>query len=257
MRNTTSALSSLLIASCVIFSFTLIANAEMSDKAQLGRELFYDPSFGGTLDPKKISGLACANCHADFDEETNSDGKIRSGHSIGGVPQRGEAKKGTIKGEVFGRSAGGSGFCYEHFLQRVPSDKVNPAAIPEAQAEALMAYFEHVSGGNKGPKVQMTMLDKDAAAAAADKIVSMKGDAKKGWTLYSRACNDCHPTARKAGIGSQLVRRRPPKDLDIRLHKIASYVRKGGFVMPSFSQDRLSDQEVADIIAFLEELTLR
>ena len=255
MRNSTVGSTLLLIVSCVVCSFTPQAHAEISEKAQLGRELFYDPSFGGTLDPKKISGLACANCHADFDEAVNPDGKIRAGHSIIGVPHRGEAKGGMIKGEMHRRAAGGGGFCYEHFLQRVPSDRVNPTAIPEEQAEALMAYFEHVSGDNKGPKFQIRVLDKDGAATAADKIVAMKGDSKRGWKLFSRTCNDCHPTARYRGVGSQLVRRKPPKDLDRRLHRIASYVRKGGFVMPFFSEDRLSDKDVADIIAFLGELT--
>ena len=256
MRNTIVGLRLFLIASCVIFSLTFLAHAEMSDKAQLGRELFYDPSFGGTLDAKKISGLACANCHADFDEEMNPDGKIRSGHSMVGVPHRGEAKGGMIKGDMFRRAAGGGGFCYEHFLQRVPSDKVNPTAIPEKQAEALMAYFEHISGDNKGPKFQIAMLDKEAAAAAADSILAMKGDAKKGWKLFSRACNDCHPTARKAGIGSQLIRRKPPANVEKTLHRFASKIRGGGFIMPFYGEDRLSDQEIAHIIAFLnQELT--
>jgi mono/diheme cytochrome c family protein len=156
---------------------------------------------------------------------------------------------------MFARAAGGGGFCYEHFLQKVPGNKVNPTAIPEEQAADLMAYFEHVSGDNKGPQFQLTMLDKEAANAAADKIMSMKGDSQRGWKLYSRACNVCHPTAKKSGIGSQLVRKKPPKDLEKRKHKIASYVRKGGFIMPFFSEDRLSDQDLADIVAFIAELT--
>ncbi len=236
-------------------SLAVLVNAEMSEKTQMGRELFYDPSFGGTLDPTKVSGLSCADCHADFDEAANPDGRIRSGHSIVGVPHRGEAKGGMIKGDDFRRAAGGGGFCYEHFLQRVPGNKVNPTAIPEEQAEAVMAYFEHVSGDNTGPQFQITMLDKEAASAAADKIMEMKGDSQKGWKLYSRACNVCHPTAQKAGIGSRLVRKRPPKDLEKQKHKIAFYVRKGGFIMPFFAEDRLSDQDVADIVAFIADLT--
>ena len=253
MRNTSYGLNSLLIVLFLIFVFTLLTHAEMSEQAQLGRELFYDPSFGGTLEPKKISGLACADCHADFDEDANPDGKIRAGHSIIGVPHRGEAKGGMIKADIFRRAAGGGGFCYQHFLQRVPADKVDPTAIPEEQAEALMAYFEQVSGENKGPQFQLQELDKEGALAAAEKIVAMKGDAKNGWKLYSRACNDCHPTARKAGIGSQLIRRRPPSNIPKTLQKYAAKIRGGGFIMPFYSEDRLSDQEIADIIAFLNK----
>ena len=236
------------------FSLATIVNAEMSEKAKMGRELFSDPSFGGTLDPAKASGLSCSDCHADFDESTNPDGRIRAGHSIIGVPHRGTAKGGMITADIFARSAGGGGFCYQHFLQKVPSNKVDPTAIPEDQAEALMAYFEHVSGDNKGPQFQITMLDKDAASAAAEKIIAMEGDAQRGWKLYGQACNVCHPTAKKPGIGSQLVKRRPPRDLEKRKHQIAAYIRKGGFIMPFFSEDRLSDQDIADIVAFITKL---
>jgi hypothetical protein len=41
------------LISILILSLAAWANAEMSEKARLGRELFYDPSFGGTLEPKK------------------------------------------------------------------------------------------------------------------------------------------------------------------------------------------------------------
>jgi mono/diheme cytochrome c family protein len=233
----------------------VVVNAQMSAKAQMGRKLFYDPSFGGTLDSEKVSGLACANCHADFDDAANPDGLLRSGHSIVGVPHRGEAKGGMLKGDMFRRGAGGGGFCYEHFLQCIPGDKVNPTNIPAEQAEALMAYFEHVSGNNKGPTFQMQTLDETQANAAADKILAMKADSKRGWQLYARACAVCHGTPKKGGIGPQLVRSRPVPDVEKRKHKIASYVRKGGSVMPFFAPDRLSDQDLADIAAFLGELS--
>lgn len=235
-------------------SLVTITNAEMSEKAKMGRELFSDPSFGGTLNPSKVSGLSCSDCHADFDEATNPDGRIRAGHSIVGVPHRGTAKGGVIAADIFERAAGGGGFCYQHFLQKVPSNKVDPTAIPEEQAAALMAYFEHVSGDNKGPEFQLTIMDKDAASAAADKIIAMESDTRRGWKLYGQACNVCHPTAKKSGIGSQLVKRRPPRDLEKRKHQIAAYVRKGGFIMPHFAENRLSDQDVADIVAFIVEL---
>lgn len=242
------------LTTLLVLSLTTIAKTEMSEKAKMGRELFSDPSFAGTLDPAKVSGLSCSDCHADFDEATYPDGRIRSGHSIVGVPHRGTAKGGMITADIFERAAGGSGYCYQHFLLKVPSDKVDPTAIPEEQAAALMAYFEHVSGDNRGPEFQIEMLDKAAASAAADRIVAMKGDAQQGWRLYGQACNVCHPTAKKSGVGTQLVRRRPPRDLEKRKHQLAAYVRKGGFVMPHFAEDRLSDQEVADIVAFIIKL---
>ncbi len=243
----------------LVIGYVLLAHGQLSEKAQLGRELFHDPTFKGTIPAnapagqKKATGLTCANCHADFDDKANPDGVIRAGHSIVGVPHRGEAKGGMIKSADFARAAGGGGFCYEHFLQGVAHDKVNPTAIPAEYAEALMAYFEAISGDNKGPQFTMEMLDSDAKKAAGEKIAGMAGDTKKGWELFGRACVTCHPTVRKGGIGPQLVRSRAPRDIDKTMVRWATKIRGGGSLMPFYASDILSDQNIADIIAFLRQ----
>ena len=242
------------IAAMLITILVFLTQAQqLSDKAQLGRELFHDPTFKGTINPKVATGLSCANCHADFDEETDPDGLIRAGHSVVGVPQRGSAKGGMIKGADFARAAGGGGFCYQHFLQKVPASKVNPTAIPAEHAEALMAYFEVISDGKKGPQFEMEMLDAAAKTEAGEKIAAMSGDVDKGWQLWGRACVVCHPTPKKAGIGIQLVRTRPPRDIDKTIMRWATKIRGGGSLMPFYASDILSDQDIADILAFLRE----
>ena len=237
----------------LVTAFILFTQAQMSDKAQLGRELFHDPTFKGTIEPAKATGLTCANCHADFDETAQPDGIIRAGHSVVGVPHRGEVKSWMIKDADFARAVGGGGFCYEHFLQRVSRDKVNPTAIPAEHAEALMAYFETISGDNKGPEFEVVMLDKDAEKQAGEKIAAMSGDASKGWQLFGRACVVCHPTVKKAGIGPQIVRPRVPRNIDGTMARWAGKIRSGGALMPFYATDILSDQDIADIIAFLRE----
>lgn len=245
------------LCSVLTVGLIFLSQAQLSDKAQLGRELFHDPTFKGTIKPGNGSGyatgLSCANCHADFDEAANPDGLIRAGHSVVGVPHRGEAKGGMIKGADFARAAGGGGFCYEHFLQRVPGDKVNPTAIPTEHAEALMAYFEAISGDNTGPDFEIVMLDDDAKKAAGEKIGAMTGDPNNGWELFGRACIVCHPAANKAGIGPQLVRSRAPRDIDKTMARWATKIRGGGFLMPFYAPDILSDQDIADILEFLRQ----
>ena len=241
----------------LIVGFILLTQAQMSDKVQLGRELFHDPTFKGTIKPGNKSGnatgLSCASCHADFDDTANPDGLIRAGHSIVGVPHRGEAKGGMITGANFARAAGGGGFCYEHFLQRIPGDKVNPTAIPAEHAEALMAYFEAISGDNMGPEFKIAMLDDDAKKAAGEKIGAMSGDSSNGWGLFGLACVTCHPGPSKAGIGPQLVRSRAPRDIDATMVRWATKIRGGGSLMPFYAPDILSDQDIADILAFLRQ----
>ena len=247
------------LCSVLIIGFILLARAQMSDKAQLGRELFHDPTFRGTIKTAAgnkqgyATGLSCANCHADFDDTANPDGLIRAGHSVVGVPHRGEAKGGMIKGADFARAAGGGGFCYEHFLQRVPHNKVNPTAIPAEHAEALMAYFEYISGDNKGPEFEIAMLDDTAKKAAGEKLSAMSGDAQNGWELFGRACVVCHPTPFKAGIGPQIIRTRAPRDIDKAIARWGTKIRGGGTLMPFYAPDILSDQDIADILALLRQ----
>lgn len=246
---------SLLIGIMLIGALVYLTQAQqLGDKAQLGRELFHDPTFKGTLKPKSISGLSCADCHADFDEAAKPDGLIRAGHSVIGVPSRGEAKGGMIKGADFARAAGGGGFCYQHFLQKIAPDKVDATAIPAEHAEALMAYFEAISGDNKGPQFEIEMLDEEAKTEAGEKIAAMPGDTEKGWKLFGQACAVCHPTPFKGGIGIQILRTRPPRDIDKTITRWAKVIRGGGsLIMPFFASDILSDQDIADILAFLRE----
>lgn len=246
------------VCSVLIVGFIFFSQAQLSDQAQLGRELFHDPTFKGTIKPGNKSGyatgLSCSDCHADFDESTNPDGLIRAGHSMIGVPYRGKTKREGISGANFARAAGGGGFCYEHFLKRIPKDKVNSTAIPAEHAEALMAYFEAISGDNKGPEFELMMLlDNDAKKAVGEKIAAMRGDSNRGWELFGLACIVCHPAANKAGIGPQLVRSRAPRDIDRTMARWAIKIRAGGSLMPFYAPDILSDQDIADILAFLRQ----
>ena len=233
------------------------AKSEITPQAQLGRELFHDPSFGGTIDSNKASGMSCATCHADFDEEQEPDGQIRTGHSIIGVRNRGKSQWAKVTPAIFERAAGGAGFCYQRFLQRIPESKIDPSAIPEAQAKALMAYFDYISIDKKSPKVKLQGISKDASKITANQILKINGNVKNGWKIYARACASCHAKPKKGGIGPQMVKSRPPANLQKRLHKIASYVRAGGYTMPAMGVEKLSDQAIADILAFISNLNKR
>ena len=95
MIKTTSRFSSIItsiFATLITLTVVTLGQAEISEQAKLGRHLFYDPSFGGSVDPRKATGFSCASCHADFDEGKKRDGLIRSGRSIIGVPNRKESQ---------------------------------------------------------------------------------------------------------------------------------------------------------------------
>ena len=64
-------------------------------------------------------------------------------------------------------------------LQAIPPSAVDPLAIPESQAKALMAYFDYVtkqessSAGYAGPKFTYAPLAPEEAKLAAQKIMKL------------------------------------------------------------------------------------
>ncbi len=78
------------------------------------------------------------------------------------------------------------------------------------------------------------------------------GDATAGQAVFARTCNSCHPNA-DAGIGPALYgpqfATRYPDDA-----AIAAVVRQGRGGMPAFSGTQLSDEDLANVIAYLRGL---
>lgn len=75
-----------------------------------------------------------------------------------------------------------------------------------------------------------------------------QGDATRGRVLFQNPeikCQSCHPNG-AAGRGPSLVGVSPDK--------IATYVRNGRGQMPAYPQSRLSDQDLADIIAYVTSI---
>jgi mono/diheme cytochrome c family protein len=77
------------------------------------------------------------------------------------------------------------------------------------------------------------------------------GDAARGEALYSSRCYGCHVPEANVGPAHNSV------DFKVRYaddEAIAIVVRAGRQPMPAFTEQMLSDQELADIIAYLQSL---
>jgi mono/diheme cytochrome c family protein len=78
------------------------------------------------------------------------------------------------------------------------------------------------------------------------------GDAAAGQRVVASQCNSCHPGA-NAGIGPALYGpqfgERYPDDA-----QLAAVIRQGRGGMPGFTADQLSDQDLADVIAYMRGL---
>ena len=94
--------------------------------------------------------------------------------------------------------------------------------------------------------ILLTLLFGCGDTAREQAILDLTGDVAAGATLYAGNCATCHAADGTGGSGPDLVAAQPSSD------KVVSLVLYGEDAMPSFAD--LSDQEIADIVAFVEAL---
>jgi mono/diheme cytochrome c family protein len=90
-----------------------------------------------------------------------------------------------------------------------------------------------------------------SGAQSSERSATSPGSADNGKRLYMRdGCYECHSLQ---GQGSMAIGPRIGPD-PIPLSALVSYVRRPGGDMPPYSNRVMTDQELADIYAFLESL---
>jgi mono/diheme cytochrome c family protein len=102
-----------------------------------------------------------------------------------------------------------------------------PAAAPPASAAASAAG---------------AVSEAAAKVPARPPAPSAAADPSAGSTVFATNCGACHPNG-GAGLGPTL--------LELSDDALTSGTREGVGMMPAFTLDRLSDQQLQDIIAFL------
>ena len=94
------------------------------------------------------------------------------------------------------------------------------------------------------PENQATLPTTETGGAGGE------GDAAKGKEIFASAgCGGCHtfgPAGSSGTVGPNL------DDANVTAEQAAEQVRNGGGGMPAFG-DRLSDQEIADVAAFVTQ----
>lgn len=208
-----------------------------------GKALFYDQAIPGTVP----SGYSCATCH---DAENGSGNILRPGAALAGVTKRASYWGGQ---EVELLRAINQ--CLYYFML-----EDRPWTPEDTDAQAIFAYLESISGEGTDTKEQPFTVVRD--------IVDMQaGDSARGAKVFDRACAFCHG-APKTGKGKSVAKApslpdatlaaHPPdkySDLDRRLVFVEK-TRHGGFLgyggqMPPFSLEKLSDADMAEVLAFL------
>ena len=199
-------------------------NVEFSD----GEMIFSNPLPDGNT-------FTCSTCHTI--EEPASDGFRRPGHALGGATRRASFKNGAV----------------DTLLEAVNSCQVEwMNAEPWGPDDAAwLELFDFLDGTSGPDTVAFEIVEPPADVSG--------GDPDAGRDLFNASCAVCHA---RDGVGTQLapsvVMRGLPGDLIARRIRTsgrsdsAVYDGLTGGVMPFWAADRLSDDEVRDLVAWIE-----
>ncbi|MBK9263183.1 MAG: c-type cytochrome [Polyangiaceae bacterium] len=208
-----------------------------------GAALFRDPMASGT----KFNAYACSTCH----EAEAGDG----GDAIlPGAPLAGA----TIRPSYWGGQQldllTAINDCLYYFMLSSA-----PWTTEDVKARAMYAWLESLPvESNADEPVPFTPVYELVDAPA--------GDAARGADLYRRACGSCHGAAKTGAnriterapiLPDQTLAEHPPDQYTPQQRRIVfvQKVRHGTFVgyggtMPPFSREKLSDQDLGDILTF-------
>lgn len=209
-----------------------------------GEALFSDPTITGTT----ANSFSCATCHPT--SKPAAEGPILPGAPLAGVTRR-ASYWGGMEVELL-RSMN---HCLYYFMlsSKAWTDE-------EERAQALFAYLDALPAGPEDEKEWPFTVPVQVTQAPA-------GDATKGASVYSRACESCHGEV-KTGEGRLVARAPVLPDQTLAEHPLGAYTeeqrrlvfvqktRHGGFLgyggqMPPFSLEVLSDEQMGDLLVFL------
>lgn len=220
----------------------------LNDKAKKGQAIFYNTSLG------KVSA-SCAMCHADGTAKTK-DGHTRAGHTLAGVASRTATWNGMFKSADLKKSAYGATFCISGFQKRNGGDIAKALSVDEADAldEYLSAITDAPGAIKKNLTIQWILkpefgddaqLDDKLTTPAVKAIMKLPGDPGKGQAVFQGTCASCHSIGQKK-VGPSM------KDAAQDMSFVAQSIRCGSNGMPFFAKDILSDQQIADVVAYIQ-----
>jgi thiosulfate dehydrogenase len=209
--------------------------------AELGQERFADPK----VSTSRFNSFSCATCHA-VDPQAGPvvAGRLDPGYNLAGAATRGSWWGG---GETSLLDA--INVCVREFMGG------RTLTRDEDTARELDAYLEaHPSTAAGGP-APFTVV------RVVGPLADVAGDATRGGDAYHQACARCHGAVHTsaghlAGVGVKIpdetVATFPGQGRDVTVEKVrhGRFFNVGG-LMPFYSAEALSNQTLADIMAYM------
>lgn len=207
---------------------------------EFGAVVFNDPAFAGT----RLNAYACSTCHA----EREGDTRLLPGYSMAGVTQRTAFWGGQIE-----RLIDASSFCYQQYMFGA-----GPLDAEDVRAKALYEYLATLAADD-GAKSALPFTIVHTVT------VLTGGDAQKGQAAYSAACRGCHGDIHSGSgqissranvlpeVTKDYARLFPAVDPALVVIEKVRHGNSFGLsgTMAPFSQEALSDAQLADILAYL------
>lgn len=208
-------------------------------------------------------GYACVDCHPNTTGKSKGY-RIYSGHSLVNASKRGDFWLDRIRGKnesVLNAAL----YCYARFqvleledleLKYADSlDGIDPSGLlPDSTKESLDAFLKLLPSAETSPNMVYSFPydrdDKKGMKAYVEKISGMKADPEEGKLVFEQACSWCHGEDGMgiSGKGQKIKLKANEK------YVIIDNVRMGGYRMPFFQSDRISDQELASVAAYIMKL---
>lgn len=199
-----------------------------------GKQLFYMKS--------RENNISCSDCHSDG---TNSGSNLTKYFSdVIGADKRISTYHGKFTGEEIAKNASGATICWESYLKmKIP--------MTELQIKSLNEYYASLKSSNpvsevKYETISLPVKDKVKLKEEQKIIMGLKGDPVKGETDFKNSCAFCH------GENSN-IKKIPSlfDEFEGNVKSITYNVRFGDGGMPFYKKSVLSDQEIADIAAYI------
>ncbi|MDP3277115.1 MAG: c-type cytochrome [Deltaproteobacteria bacterium] len=223
-------------------AFAMASCVDRVSAERRGAEVFASPQ----LSTSRFNQFSCRTCH-------RADPRERPDAILPGGLLAGSTARPTFWGGTVVSLQEAIDVCFRKFMRGGPLDTSNPDTIA---LYAFLQSLEQVEGA------QRTAL---AFTVRGTTVPPMMGDATRGALLYTRACATCHGPVRatQPPITTASV---VPTDTEAEHGSAQGYTqatlqqvlveksRHGAFlgfagIMPPFSEETLSDQDLADIVA--------
>ena len=207
--------------------------------ADFGRDRFSDPR----VSTSRFNTFSCATCHVvDPAAPAVVPGRLDPGYNLAGAPTRGGWWGGgatTLLDAI--------NVCIKEFMGG------GPLARDSEVARQLDAYLESTPATSTPAPFTFVR--------SATALTEVKGDINRGNALYQQACFRCHGTAHTwAGHSTKEAVVLPDSTVntfkeqarEVTVEKVrhGRFINIGG-VMPFYTAEVMSDQALADILAFL------